>query len=180
MNGLSGRSDIVKKEWKSMIESATIPTNDIVKSIDDWMTRLPAGDAARGYQVFRSSKAACSGCHQVGYIGGRLGPELSKIGKSRTRRDLVEAIVFPNFRMAQGFYSTRILTSDGQVFNGLLSNQSASHVELLCGVDKVCKILKNEIEEQIESNVSVMPSGLEQQISIDDFADLLAFLESKQ
>jgi len=180
MNGLRERPDSVKDQWKSIMESASRPPEDIAKNLEDWLARLPSGDAARGYQVFRSSKAACSGCHQVGYIGGRLGPELSHIGKSRTRRDLVEAVVFPSFRMAQGFYPTRVMTTDGQIFNGLLSKQTAEYVEMLCGVDKVCRIPKEDIEEQLESNISVMPSGLEQQISLEDFADLLAFLESKQ
>jgi len=180
MNGLRERPDSVKEEWKSAMEAISRPPQDIAKNLDDWLARLPAGDAARGYQVFRSSKAACSGCHQVGYIGGRLGPELSHIGKSRTRRDLVEAVVFPSFRIAQGFYPTRIMTTDGQIFNGILSKQSADYIEMLCGVDKVCRILKDDIEEQLESNLSVMPSGLEQQISTEDFADLLAYLESKQ
>jgi putative heme-binding domain-containing protein len=82
--------------------------------------------------------------------------------------------------MAQDFYPLRIRTVDDEVFNGLLSKQTDSYIELLCGADKICRIAKSEIEEQSESKLSVMPSGLDQQISLDDFADLLAFLESKR
>jgi putative heme-binding domain-containing protein len=178
--GLGNRSDTIKKKWREVFSEATKPPTDVAKSLDQWLEKLPAGDPARGYQVFRSAKAACATCHQVGYIGGNLGPELSKIGKSRTRRDLVESIVFPSQRIAQGFQPVRIRTVDGEVFNGLLSKQTDKYIELLCGADKLCRIDKASIEQQMESKVSVMPMGLDQQISLDEFADLIAYLESRQ
>jgi hypothetical protein len=51
---------------------------------------------------------------------------------------------------------------------------------LLCGADKLCRIDKASIEQQMESKVSVMPMGLDQQISLEEFADLIAYLESRQ
>ena len=177
---VNGRPDEVKKKWAAMIQAAIRPPENIAEELDSWLKRLPPGDAKRGYQIFSNAKAACSSCHQIGYVGGRLGPELSSIGKTRTRRDLVEAIVYPSLRMAQGFYPLRIRTVDDEVFNGLLSKQTDSYIELLCGADKICRIEKSAIEEQTDSKLSVMPSGLDQQITLDDFADLLAFLESKR
>ena len=177
---VNGRPEEFKKQWAAMMQAATRPPENIADELDAWLKRLPAGDAKRGYQVFSNKKAACSSCHQIGYVGGRLGPELSSIGRTRSRRDLIEAIVYPSLRIAQGYSPTRIRTSDDEVYNGLLSRQTDSYVELLCGVDKTCRIEKSDIEEQSESKVSVMPSGLDQQIALEDFADLLAFLESKR
>lgn len=177
---LKNHSEPVQKQWRDILRNATAPPSDLASSLDQWVERLPKGDPVHGYQVFRNSKAACSACHQIGYIGGQVGPELSHIGKSRTRRDLIESIVFPSFRLAQGYVPTRILTEDGQVFNGILVKQTDDSVELLCGVDKICRVPKNEIQEKVESNISVMPSGLEQQISLTDFADLIAYLESRK
>ena len=177
---VNGRPDEVKKNWAAMMQAAIRPPENIVEELDSWLKRLPSGDAKRGYQVFSNAKAACSSCHQIGYVGGRLGPELSSVGRTRTRRDLVEAIVYPNLRMAQGYNPVRIRTIHDEVFNGLLAKQTESYVELICGADKICRIEKSEIEEQSESKQSVMPSGLDQQIALEDFADLLAFLESKR
>ena len=177
---VNGRPEEFKKQWAAMMQVATRPPESIADELDAWLKRLPAGDAKRGYQVFSNKKAACSSCHQIGYVGGRLGPELSSIGRTRSRRDLIEAIVYPSLRIAQGYSPTRIRTADNEVYNGLLSRQTDSYVELLCGVDKICRIEKSEIEEQSESKVSVMPSGLDQQVTLEDFADLLAFLESKR
>ena len=177
---VNGRPEEFKKKWAAMMQAATRPLENIADELDAWLKRLPAGDAKRGYQVFSNKKAACSSCHQIGYVGGRLGPELSSIGRTRSRRDLIEAIVYPSLRIAQGYSPTRIRTADDEVYNGLLSRQTETYVELLCGVDKTCRIEKSDIEEQSESKVSVMPSGLDQQIALEDFADLLAFLESKR
>ena len=179
LTSLGKRPDSIKKQWKAMMETVMRPPEDIAQSLDAWLDRLPKGDPAHGYQVFRSTKAACSSCHQIGYIGGRLGPELSRIGKTRTRRDLVEAVVFPSLRMAQGYYPVRIRTVHDEVFNGLVSKQTESYVELVCGVDKVCRIEKQDISEQSDSKLSVMPTGLDQQLTLSEFADLVAFLESK-
>jgi hypothetical protein len=82
--------------------------------------------------------------------------------------------------LAQGYYPIRVRTIDDEIFNGLLSKQSDTHLELLCGVDKVCRIAKSDIEEQADSKLSVMPAGLEQQMTVSEFADLIAFLESKK
>ena len=177
---VNSRPDEFKKQWAAMMQAATRPPENIADELDAWLKRLPAGDAKRGYEVFSNKKAACSSCHQIGYVGGRLGPELSSIGSTRSRRDLIEAIVYPSLRIAQGYTPTRLRTIDDEVYNGLLSKQTDTYIELLCGVDKICRIEKSEIEEQSESKQSVMPSGLDQQIALEDFADLLAFLESKR
>jgi putative membrane-bound dehydrogenase-like protein len=177
---LSGRSEVFKGKWRNMIVEATRPSADIEASLDNWLKRCVDGDPNRGNEVFRSAKAACSSCHRVGYVGGRLGPELSQIGKSRSRRDLIAAIVYPNLHLAQGYYPIRVRTTDDEVFNGLLSRETETHLELICGVDKICRIEKSNIDERAESKVSLMPSGLDQQLSEKDFADLIAFLESKK
>lgn len=177
---VSKRSDAFKQKWATTIQMATKPPEDIEKNIQAWLSKLPTGDPSKGYHVFRSAKTACSACHQVGYIGGRLGPELSKIGKSRTRRDLVEAILFPSVRIEQGYAPTRIRTTDDEVVNGLVSKQTESYIELVCGVDKICRVSKSEIAEQRDSSLSVMPTGLENQMTLAEFADLIAFLESKK
>lgn len=180
LSNLKDRPDAVKSAWRSMLADASKPPEEMEKSIASWLERLEDGDAKRGYDVFRSAKAACSGCHQVGYLGGNLGPELSRIGQSRTRRDLVASILYPSMHIAQGYYPIRIRTNEGEVINGLLSKQTDDYVELTHGVNQVARIPRAEIEEQAASALSVMPAGLEQQLTAQEFADLLAYLESRK
>lgn len=164
----------------SKLADVSKPSEEIEKSISSWLDRSVDGDAKRGYDVFRSAKAACSSCHQVGYLGGNLGPELSRIGQSRTRRDLIASILYPSLHIAQGYYPIRVRTNEGEVINGLLSKQTDDYLELTYGVNKLARILRSEIEEQSQSSLSVMPAGLEQQLTVQEFADLIAYLESRK
>ncbi len=63
--------------------------------VDELLATLPKGDIRRGQAVFNGTKAACLSCHEVGYLGGKVGPDLTQIGKIRQPRDLIEAIVYP-------------------------------------------------------------------------------------
>ena len=180
LSSLKNRPDAMKAAWLEKLAEASKPSEEVEKSISSWLERLADGDAMRGYDVFRSAKAACSSCHQVGYLGGNLGPELSRIGQSRTRRDLVASILYPSLHIAQGYYPIRIRTTEGEVINGLLSKQNDEYIELTHGVNKVARIPRSEIEEQASSSLSVMPIGLEQQLTVQEFADLIAYLESRK
>jgi putative heme-binding domain-containing protein len=178
MNAISNRSPSVRRSWTTALETLNAPPADVSLVVEDWLAKLPDGDAARGHKVFRGSKAACVQCHQVGYVGGKIGPELTRIGKSRTRRDLVEAILYPSARLEQSYRSTRVLLTDGRVLNGMLANRSDSTLELICGVDQRCFVSMDDVETIEPSDVSIMPAGLEQTLTLQQFADLIAFLEN--
>ncbi len=155
------------------------PSADIDLQTETTLASLPAGDPLRGLQVFRSNKAACSACHQMGYVGGRIGPELTRIGKSRTRRALLEAILFPNSRLEQSYQPMKVLTKAGHVYNGLLKRHlDAGRFELQLSADKSVIVQTEDIELQEPSLVSIMPSGIREQLTDQELADLLALLES--
>ena len=78
----------------------------------------PAGDVRRGQLVFNSEKAACFTCHAIGYRGGNVGPDLTKIGQVRTERDLLEAILFPSASFVRSYEPVVVATTDGKVLNG--------------------------------------------------------------
>lgn len=154
------------------------PTTDVAAEVDQWLKQLPEGDAVRGLQVFRSAKAACAGCHQLGYVGGRVGPELSRIGGSRTREALLEAILFPSSRIEQSYQSLKILTLDGQVYNGLLKHSDGRSLELQLAADKTIVIPIADIEKQAVSDISIMPAGMQEVLTPQEISDLLKLLEA--
>lgn len=178
MGWLKDRTAETQSQWKTLFEGVNRPPENVHAEIERWIAKLPAGDKTQGFHVFRGAKAACSGCHQVGYVGGNIGPELSRIGQTRTRRDLVEAILFPSVRLAQSYQSTKVLTEDGTVLNGLIAKETPMHLELILSADKRITVAIDEIDKRELSDISVMPAGLEQQLSLQELADLLAFLES--
>ncbi|RMF43370.1 MAG: dehydrogenase, partial [Planctomycetota bacterium] len=156
------------------------PAEDIARQVAQTLDQLPEGDPLRGLQVFRSSKAACSACHQLGYLGGRIGPELTRIGRSRTRSALLEAILFPSSRIEQSFVPMQVLTSDGQVLNGLVVSEDAERIRLQVAADRVETVDRSDILMSRPGTTSIMPGGLQQVLSLQEIADLLALLESSK
>jgi putative heme-binding domain-containing protein len=139
---------------------------------------LKKGDAARGRDVFFGRTAACSTCHTVQGQGGRMGPDLSSIGAIRSGKDLLEAIVFPSASFARGFEPYLIKTRDEQVYSGIIARETPEAVYLY-GADRTeTRIAKDAIGEMRQSRVSIMPQGLDAQLSRTDLADLIAFLQS--
>ena len=175
---LKSRNKETVDQWRQTLTQLQQPSGEIAKAVDGWLKELPAGDTARGYHVFRSDKAACSACHRIGYVGGEIGPVLSQIGRSRTRRDLVEAIVFPSARLEQSYRSTKLRMNDGEIINGLVVDESPQSIILQVAADRRVAVMREDIEGSGPSDVSIMPAGLDQQLSRQEFADLLAFLEN--
>jgi putative heme-binding domain-containing protein len=146
--------------------------------LEQMMVALAAGDVRRGQLVFHSEKAACYSCHAIGYRGGNVGPDLTKIGSVRSDRDLLEAILFPSASLVRSFEPIAVATRDGKVYNGLIRGENADELTLATGVNQEARIARREIEEMRPSNVSVMPAGLDQQLTPQELADLVAFLKA--
>ena len=113
----------------------------------------------------------------MGFVGGEYGPELTKIGGTRTREALLESILFPNVRIEQGFRPLKILTIDGQLFSGLATKE-AGIVHLQTNADNRVSVPENEIELEEPGEVSIMPSGMLEQLNDQELADLIAVLKN--
>lgn len=141
---------------------------------------LPSGEVSSGQKLFVSQQIACAKCHQVHGQGGLVGPDLSTIGRSRSQRDLLEAIRFPSASFARGFAPYSVLATDGQVIAGIILAEGVDFLQL--GVDQQSRrrVEANEIESIQAGRVSIMPDDLHQQLSPQELADLLAYLKSLQ
>ncbi len=146
--------------------------------LEQMMGTLAAGDVRRGQLVFHSEKAACYSCHAIGYRGGNVGPDLTRIGSVRSDRDLLEAILFPSASLVRSFEPIAVATRDGKVYNGLIRGENADELILATGANQEARIARREIEEMRPSTVSVMPAGLDQQLTPQELADLVAFLKA--
>lgn len=146
--------------------------------LEQLMTTLSAGDVRRGQLAFHSEKAACFACHAIGYRGGNVGPDLTRIGSIRSERDLLEAIVYPSASLVRSFEPIAVATSDGKVYNGLLRGENADELVLATGVNQESRVPRSQIEEIRPSTVSIMPAGLDQQLTPQELADLVAFLKA--
>ena len=146
--------------------------------LDELVPKLAGGDVRRGQLVFQSSKAACTTCHAIGYRGGDVGPDLTKIGGVRTERDLLEAVLYPSTSFVRSYEPVVIATADGKVHSGLLRGETPEEYLLVTGADQTARIPRGDVEEIRPGTVSVMPAGLDQQLSTQELADLIAFLKA--
>lgn len=139
---------------------------------------LAQGEVQRGRDAFFSARAACSACHQVQGQGGRIGPDLSRIGAVRAETDLLESIVYPSSSFARGFEPYSITTHQGQNVQGVIRRQTSDAIYVYNSSRAETRISRSAIDELSESTVSIMPDGLDTQLSAAEIADLVAFLRS--
>jgi putative heme-binding domain-containing protein len=137
------------------------------------------GSASHGRRLFTDLKGlACVKCHAVGKEGGAVGPELSSVGAKYPRDELIAAVLYPSAKIASGYEPATLALADGRVVTGIVRGETPDAVEIQDAEAKLLRIKKDEIEERKRSDVSLMPNGLAQGLSTQDFADLIAYLET--
>ena len=146
--------------------------------LDELLRQMKGGDIRRGQAIFNSSKAACASCHAIGYLGGNLGPDLTRIGTIRTERDLLESIIYPSASFVRSFEPMMVATKSGDEHSGVLRKDSPDEIVLATGPGIEARIARSEMLEMRPGTVSVMPQGLDAQLSKPELADLLAFLKA--
>ena len=148
------------------------------QQLEEMLASLPPGDIVRGQKVFHNEKAACKACHALGYLGGKTGPDLTRIGGIRNDRDLLESILFPNASFVRSFEPVLIVTTSGKTVNGLIRSETPDELVIATGPNQETRVARADIEEMKPSSVSIMPAGLEKQLTLEQLADLIAFLKN--
>jgi putative heme-binding domain-containing protein len=132
-----------------------------------------AADAQRGAQVFEKT---CSVCHQLAGKGYAVGPNLAS-SPSRDPAAMLAHVLDPNQYVLPNYIQYVLLDKRGRTFTGMLVAQTATSVMLKKDKDETVTVLRNEIDELSATGKSLMPEGLEKEISPQDMADLLAWLQ---
>ena len=133
--------------------------------LEETLAALPTGDIRRGQAVFNSTKTSCRACHTIGYVGGKNGPDLTRIGQIRQPRDLLESILFPSASFVRSYEPLAIRTLDGQVHSGVVKSDTPAEIVLTVAADKEVRIARDEIEVAQPGKVSIMPAGLDKQLT---------------
>ena len=137
------------------------------------------GDSAKGKRIFEDrTGVACIQCHRVQGQGTDIGPDLSGAGAQFDRRTLAESILWPNRAVREGYTLTRFELSDGDEVLGMIRAETTDSISLQPAAGEPVLLPKSRIRFRQPTSQSLMPEGLEGALSLDDFADLLAYLES--
>jgi putative membrane-bound dehydrogenase-like protein len=140
--------------------------------------RKNKGDAERGAKLFADVKGlACVKCHAVNGTGGQVGPDLAGIALKYKREDLMTSILEPSKTIAQGYETIVITTVRGKTLTGVFKGETGDDVKFADADGKLQTIAKKDIEERSFSPVSTMPNGLNDGMTLQDFADLVTYLE---
>ena len=132
------------------------------------------GDAARGQKIFETS---CATCHRADNLGKEVGPNLATIRQWSPDQVLIN-ILDPNREVAPNFVGYTIETKDGRILDGIIADESASSLTLRRAEGVTETVLRRDIAQISGSGLSLMPEGLETAITIEQMADLIAFLVS--
>jgi putative membrane-bound dehydrogenase-like protein len=166
------------KELHAILDEISPDSSKQQARLDQLMATLPAGDKRRGQALFNSPRAACSTCHAMGYVGGNVGPDLTRVGQIRTKRDLLESVVFPSASFVQTFEPMMVETTDGEHQYGIPRRNDSTEVMLVTGPNQEVHIPREKVKRMLPGKVSLMPEGFDQQFTAQELADLIAFLQN--
>ena len=138
------------------------------------------GDPSRGEKLFWSQAVNCGSCHKVGNRGTPLGPDLSTIGKLRSRADLLESILEPSRRIEPKYAAYVAQTADGRSLTGLLVRRDGKEVVLRDFQNKEIVLAAKKVEELRPSRTSLMPDGQLAGLTAQEAADLLEYLATRK
>jgi putative heme-binding domain-containing protein len=138
------------------------------------------GDSERGRAVFFATGMTCQNCHRVGDKGINLGPDLSAIGKARTKEDLLDSILYPSQRIEPQYVSYNVETKSGRTVTGLLVKRDTNEIVLRDAQNQEVRLRADEVASLTASRLSLMPDGALRDLTAQQAADLVAFLAERR
>ena len=110
--------------------------------------------------------------------GGKVGPQLSFVGTSRTKAFLLESILKPKAVITSGYSSILILTKKGKFITGVKRNEDDSSIDLMDKEGNALHIPKDEIKKYKTQKISIMPGNFKDILTQDEVRHLLAYLDT--
>jgi cytochrome c oxidase cbb3-type subunit III len=160
-----------------------------IRSVEVKAPAKPMGNAARGKELFYGD-ANCSLCHMIAGKGGRLGPELTSVGASRTREAIIDSVRNPSRRLAWGLteatkefpqeYETiTAVTADGKEIKGVALNEDGFSVQIMDSSENIHLLEKDKLRSFQKSRESMMPRYTPDTLSNQDLEDIVAYLSKE-
>jgi putative membrane-bound dehydrogenase-like protein len=134
------------------------------------------GDAAVGRKVF---EAACVQCHRIDNVGTDVGPNLATI-RQWSAEQILTNVLDPNREVAPAFSEYVVQLTDGETLSGVVAEETGTSITLKMSGGAQRVLSRQSVKRIAGSGVSLMPEGLEAQMSSQQMADLIAFLRGPQ
>jgi putative membrane-bound dehydrogenase-like protein len=131
------------------------------------------GDPTRGKELFAQT---CAACHLMQGVGHAVGPDLAAL-TDRSSQYLLTSILDPNAAVEGRYVAYHVQTTDDRDLLGLITDETAAGLSVLSGNGVREAVKRSEIRVFKSTGLSLMPDGLEQALTPQDLADLIAFLQ---
>ncbi|MGD9646176.1 MAG: HEAT repeat domain-containing protein, partial [Pirellulales bacterium] len=132
------------------------------------------GDARRGAAAFE--KGQCIKCHRFGSRGEGIGPDLSGVSRRFQKKEVLESVIYPSQVISDQYASKTVVTTDGLTYTGIVAPSGENAIVVLQPNAEKVVIPKDEVDEMVPSNKSAMPEGLFNTLTLEEIADLFAYL----
>jgi len=181
---------VIRRGIPNSLKAHSFGPDDEVRSIMAYLRTLntgrpapPPGNATNGEKVFNAN---CVQCHAVNGHGGRIGPELSKVGASRSRAVLAHKIrhassyimnAYTLNYIVDGYQPVTIVTRDGQRIRGVKKNEDAFSVQIMDTHERLQGYVKSDLKEMIDEETSLMPDFASDRLPDAALDDLVAYLQ---
>jgi quinoprotein glucose dehydrogenase len=164
------------KQWTS-----ALPKEDALAM---YRLSLAGGDADRGKKIFREHPIAqCFKCHKCEGGDSLVGPDLTKIGATKDRDYILESIVFPNKKIADGFQIVVLELTDGATVVGRLLNETKEQLQVATldgnGKQQTVNVAAKKVKTRT-SAPSPMPEIIRDQLTRTELRDVLEYLATRK
>lgn len=161
----------VGKLWGTLREGRNPEREQVVKQMNEHLRKTP-GNPMAGPALFQK---ACAQCHKIYGQGQEVGPDITSNGRANFDQ-LVSNVFDPSLVIGTGYQATTVVTVKGKIFTGLLVENSKERVVLKVQGGILETIPRTDVEELKTSANSLMPEGMEKQLTPGEWADLFAYL----
>src|SRR5436190_12061406 len=160
--------------------STTAPDDDLLQVIA-YLRKLgsvaapetPIGNIESGARLFASQ---CTSCHTVSGRGGRIGPDLTRIGATRSRAALIREIRTPSEWVPPGFEMVTLVTRSGERIRGTKKNEDVFSIQIMDLRERIQGYLKASLQEVLYEKSSLMPAFGPTRLNDGDLNDLVGYL----
>lgn len=145
--------------------------------MDEYMESLFGGNRNNGRNIFNNnSTAQCVRCHNMGSEGGSVGPNLSKIGGTLSREQILQALIEPSARLSPGYGTVSLKLKDGQEVSGTLAKENAEELVITTSDAEPLVIPVSRIAKRENMPSSMPPMG--SLLSKREIRDVVEFLSN--
>lgn len=181
--GLRIASEEWRKEQATLIAALTPLSGESVATLEMTPERIKemaaqavkTGNPRRGELIYRRQALACTSCHAIGGVGGKVGPDMTSLGASAPLDYIVESLFDPNAKIKEGYHSVIIATDEGKLVTGIEVQSDDTETIIRTADNKVIRIPDEQIDGK-KNGKSIMPSGVIDGLKKQEQLDLISFL----